>query len=235
MKEVLSTGPGTAPPRKPPFHVQFTEGWTAQAQSVGLEASGPRRAGGKYGSAFSGQLGDYFIYLDGLLKPAPWTGELRSALSELKNSQLPAGEKNARLNAMLENYVSGLQANMERYDGAAWAKKARIYELFPRAYNLDGRRDAQGFKAPAKTLFFRDFRSSDFDVIKRMGFDTVWPMGILPIGVRGQTGTGGGSPFHQRPARSTRTWAPRRTKFHEKGSPDRAESYCGFCREPYLA
>jgi glycosidase len=98
---------------------------------------------------------------------------------------------------MLEYYVSGLQANMAKYDSADWSRKARIYELFPRAYNLAGRRTA-GFKSPsdpAKTLFFKDFESSDFDVIKRMGFDTIWPMGILPIGVLGQTGTGGGSPY----------------------------------------
>ena len=203
MKEVLSTGAWDGPSPKT-RHFMFknsAEGWTAQAQSVGLEGFlwTKKELEGKYGeAAFSGQLDDYFLYLDGLLKPAPWTGELRSALSELKTSQLSDSEKNARLNAMLEHYVSGLQANMERYDGAAWAKKARIYELFPRAYNMDGRRSASGFKSPSepsKTLFFRDFRVSDFDVIKRMGFDAVWPMGILPIGVRGQTGAAGGSPY----------------------------------------
>jgi glycosidase len=177
------------------------EGWTAQAQSVGLEGFlwTKKELEGKYGeAAFSGQLNDYFSYLDGLLKPVAWTSDLRSALADLKNSQLPEAEKNARLTAILENYVSGLQDNMRKYDSAAWAKKARVYELFPRAYNLDGRRSAQGFKSPSepgRTLFFRDFRASDFDVIKRMGFDAVWPMGLLPIGVRGQTGTGGGSPY----------------------------------------
>lgn len=203
MKEVLSTGAWDGPSPKTRHFIfrNSSEGWTAQAQSVGLEGFlwTKKELEGKYGeAAFSGQLNDYFLYLDGLLKPAAWTGELRAALSDLKNSQLPGSEKNARLNATLENYVSGLQADMQRYDGAAWAKKARIYELFPRAYNLAGRRSAPGFKSPSdpsKDLFFREFRSSDFEVIKRMGFDTVWPMGILPIGVRGQTGTGGGSPY----------------------------------------
>ena len=203
MKEVLSSGAwdGPAPQIRPFMFRNSGEGWTAQAQSAGLEGFlwTKKELEGKYGTApFSGQLGDYFSYLDALLKPVAWTGELRAALSDLKNSQLSDGEKNARLNAMLENYVSGLQANMEADDAAAWAKKARIYELFPRAYNLAGRRGAQGFKSPsdpAKTLFFRDFRASDFDAIRRMGFDTVWPMGILPIGVRGQTGSGGGSPY----------------------------------------
>jgi hypothetical protein len=177
------------------------EGWTAQAQSAGLEGFlwTKKELEGKYGEGqFIRQLDNYFTYLDTLLKPVAWTQELRSSLSELKNSNLAPSDKNASLNRMLEYYVSGLQANMAKYDSADWSRKARIYELFPRAYNLAGRRTAAGFKSPsdpAKTLFFRDFGSPDFDVIKRMGFDTVWPMGILPIGVLGQTGTGGGSPY----------------------------------------
>ena len=128
MKEVLSTGAWDGPSPQV-RHFMFRnagEGWTAQAQSVGLEGFlwTKKELEGKYGAAaFSGQLNDYFLYLDGLLKPTAWTGELRAALSDLKNSQMPAAEKNARLNAMLENYVAGLQANMEKYDGAAWAKK----------------------------------------------------------------------------------------------------------------
>jgi glycosidase len=197
MKEVLSSGgwDGPAPQLRQFMFRNGQEGWTAQAQSVGLEGFlwTKKELEGKYGAAaFAGQTADYFNYLDSLLKPVPWTGDLRKALSELNASGLTDSQKNERLNLILENYVAGLQANMARYDGAAWAKKARIYELFPRAYNLAGRRGSPGFKSGS---FFRDFQVSDFDVIKRMGFDAVWPMGILPIGVRGQTGTGGGSPY----------------------------------------
>ncbi|MCX5792184.1 MAG: alpha-amylase family glycosyl hydrolase [Elusimicrobia bacterium] len=194
MKEVLSSGAWNGPtPQLRPFMFRNSSGgWTAQAQSSGLEGFlwTKKELEGKYGvQPFMNNLDDYFVYLDSLLKNVSWTGELRTALEGLKSSQLPAAEKNARLNVLLENYVAGLQANMARYDQAAWAKKARIYELFPRAYNLAGRRGA------GRGTFFRDFRAADLDVIKRMGFDTVWPMGILPIGVRGQTGTGGGSPY----------------------------------------
>jgi len=202
-KEVLSSGRwnGALPEVRQFMFKNAKEGWTAQAQSVGLEGFlwTKKELEGKYGEGrFIAQLNDYFAYLDALLKPVAWTQELRSKLSELKNSNLTASEKNAALNRMLEYYVSGLQANMAKYDQADWSKKARIYELFPRAYNLAGRRNSPGFRSPSdpeKTLFFKDFRSSDFDVIKRMGFDTIWPMGILPIGVLGQTGTGGGSPY----------------------------------------
>ncbi len=193
MKEVLATGHwnGSSPQMRQFVFRNNAEGWTAQAQSVGLEGFlwTKKELEGKYGAAaFAGQTGDYFNYLDALLAPVPWTAELRKALTDLKASSASEAEKNARINALLENYVSGLQANMARYDAAAWAKKARIYELFPRAYNAAGRRAAGG-------SFFRDFQASDFEKIKRMGFDAVWPMGILPIGVRGQTGTGGGSPY----------------------------------------
>ncbi len=203
MKQVLSAGAWNGPnPQTRQFVFRNASGgWTAQAQSVGLEGFlwTKEELEGRYGAQpYYGQLNDYFTYLDDLLKPVSWTGELRGALKNLRDSQLPDAEKNERLNAMLENYVSGLQVNMQKFDMAGWAKKARIYELFPRAYNLAGRRGSQGFKSPAdpaRTLFFRDFQVSDFDVIKRMGFDAVWPMGILPIGERGQTGTGGGSPY----------------------------------------
>ncbi|HAT71899.1 MAG TPA: hypothetical protein DCS63_03690 [Elusimicrobia bacterium] len=200
MKEVLSTGgwDGPSPQIRPFMFKNAGEGWAAQAQSVGLEGFlwTKKELEGKYGAAaFAGQTGDYFNYLENLLRPVAWTADLRRALDDLKTSPAADAEKNAKLNLILENYVAGLQSNMRRYDAAAWAKRARVYELFPRAYNLDGRRGASGFKPPAGTSFFRDFQVSDFEVIKRMGFDAVWPMGILPIGVRGQTGSGGGSPY----------------------------------------
>lgn len=203
MKEIMSSGAwdGPIPQARQFMFTNDREGWTAQAQSVGLEGFlwTKKELEGKYGTGpFLHHMNDYFVFLDDLLKEVSWTTDLRTALNNLKASAMSPEEKNAKLNAILENYVSGLQANIAKYDAAAWAKKARIYELFPRAYNLAGRRSSAGFKSPrdpSKTLFFRDFRASDFDVIKRMGFDTVWPMGILPIGVRGQTGTGGGSPY----------------------------------------
>ncbi|MBI4802236.1 MAG: hypothetical protein HY796_06895 [Elusimicrobia bacterium] len=203
MKEVMSSGrwSGSVPQVRQFMFRNSQEGWTAQAQSAGLEGFlwTKKELETKYGAdKFNHHADEYFAYLDNLLKPVPWTQGLRDALSNLKAQNISPAEKNARLNEMLEYYVAGLQTNIQKYDLADWAKKARIYELFPRAYNLDGRRTSPGFRSPSdpgKTLFFRDFQTSDFDVIKRMGFDTVWPMGILPIGVRGQTGTGGGSPY----------------------------------------
>ena len=203
MKEVLSAGEwdGPTPKARQFMFTNSEQGWTAQAQTVGLEGFlwTKKELEGKYGAApFLHHIDDYFIYLDDLLKDVTWTAEFRGALAGIRFSAASPEEKNAQLNALLEEYVSGLQADIAKRDSAAWAKRARIYELFPRAYNLQGRRSASGFASPrdpSKTLFFKDFSASDFDVIKRMGFDAVWPMGILPIGKRGQTGTGGGSPY----------------------------------------
>lgn len=197
-RQVLSAGAwnGSTPEMRH-FRFRHPDGWTAQAQSVGLEGFlwTKKELEGRFGAGtFLHHVPDYFSYLDALLAPVSWTGELRSALAELRDSALPAAEKNARLNEMLDYYVAGLQDNVRRYDAALWAKKARVYELFPRAYNLAGRREA-GARDARGLKFFRDFRRSDFEAIKRMGFDAVWPMGIFPIGVRGQTGTGGGSPY----------------------------------------
>ncbi|MFH1619531.1 MAG: alpha-amylase family glycosyl hydrolase [bacterium] len=177
-------------------------GMTSQAQSVGLEGFlfTKKELEGRFGTkAGLGQLDDYFNYLDCLLAEVSWTGPMRQELYLLRNSQLPAGEKNSRLNRLLEKHVSELQSALVEADASQWAKKARIYELFPRAYNTAGRRLADihfhSAKRKRNLRFFADFRPEDFQVIKKMGFDTVWPMGIMPIGKRNQWGTAGGSPF----------------------------------------
>lgn len=201
MRQIMSSGKwsGSIPITRQFIFVHATEKWKAQAQNPGLEGFywTKRELENKYGvDKFIHHLNDYFTYLDDLLKPVSWTKELRDTLTQLKNNpNMNDYEKNEILNSILENYIKGLQKNMETYDKAQWIKKARIYELFPRAYNLEGRRQNPGYRYFKDKKFFADFQLSDFDIIKKMGFDTVWPMGILPIGKRGQTGTGGGSPY----------------------------------------
>jgi glycosidase len=43
--------------------------------------------------------------------------------------------------------------------------------------------------------FFKDFNKEDFKIIKDMGFDTIWPMGIFPVGKLNRSGNAGGSVF----------------------------------------
>lgn len=201
MKQVLSSGKwnGSIPVTRHFIFYNSKEHWKAQAQSPGLEGFYWTKIEleEKYGvEPFIHHLNDYFTYLDDLLKPISWTKNLRDTLNNLKNnSQIDKYEKNEILNRILEHYISKLQENIDKYNDAKWIRNARIYEIFPRAYNLEGRRKNPGYKYFKDKKFFRDFTLKDFDIIKKMGFNTVWPMGIFPIGIRGQTGTGGGSPY----------------------------------------
>ncbi|MEF3280568.1 MAG: hypothetical protein K6357_06345 [Elusimicrobiota bacterium] len=201
MRQIMSAGSwrGSVPLTRHFIFYNKNEGWKAQAQNPGLEGFYWTKIEleGKYGvDPFIHHINDYFYYLDDLLAPISWTQELRETLKNLQaNDKISVYEKNEILNKILENYISGLQKNMENYDDAKWIRKARIYEIFPRAYNFEGRRENPGYRYFKDKKFFRDFTESDFDIIKKMGFDTVWPMGILPIGKKGQTGSGGGSPY----------------------------------------
>lgn len=205
LKEVLSTGRWeSGRPKIQPFGFRHPGGAYILAQSAGLEGflytkkEIEERFGGQ---AFLHHLPDYFQYLETLLSQASWTGPMRARLRDLRDSGRPLESQNAELNVLLGGYVSELQEELVGKDSAQWVRRARIYEIFPRAYNLEGRRAAGTAKGggggapPGSSVFFRDFRAEDLEPIRRMGFDTLWPMGIFPIGERSRWGTGGGSPY----------------------------------------
>ena len=206
LREVLSTGRwknGSAVIR--PFVFRHPNGLAAAAQSAGLEGFLYTKRGleARFGDAFLHQLPDCFSYLDSLLSLAPWTGETRKALSELSAAALPDKEKNAKLDALLQGFAAQLGKEFLERDKAQWARKARIYQIFPRAYNLKGRRSGEALSTSTpREVFFRDFEASDFGPIKDKGFDAVWPLGLFPIGERGRWGTGGGSPYSIRDHRT---------------------------------
>ncbi|MDD5657311.1 MAG: alpha-amylase family glycosyl hydrolase, partial [Elusimicrobia bacterium] len=133
-------------------------------------------------------------YLDDLLAPVPWADDARRKTRAL----LQSGDGAAcyeRLLAFVHVYVEELRGRIDAADLSRWVRRARIYEIFPRAFNLPGRRAALGRPAGARRPFFADFSTQDILDIKAMGFDALWPMGIFPIGRRGRTGSGGGSPY----------------------------------------
>jgi len=141
----------------------------------------------RFGEAFLYQLPDCFSYLDSLLSLAPWTGETRKALSELSAAALPDKEKNAKLDALLQGFAAQLGKEFLERDKAQWARKARIYQIFPRAYNLKGRRSGEALSTSTpREVFFRVFEASDFGPIKDKGFDAVWPLGLFPIGFKAE-------------------------------------------------
>lgn len=141
-------------------------------------------------------LDDYGRYLDHLLAGVSWTEEGRRRIEGVLAGPGTPFERYGRLMDFVAGYTEELRAAVAAADRAAWARSARIYELFPRAYNLAGRRTAAGGVGRLdEKRFFADFGDRDFSVIRDMGFDTLWVMGIFPIGKRGAGGTGGGSPY----------------------------------------
>ena len=192
-KDVLSRG---TVPGIQPFVFSVEGGDRSSARSAGLEGfvyqeAELSRAHGR--AALERNLSDYFLYLDALLSPVGWASSTRSQIAGLKASDLSSSEKYERLMGLVRDYTSSLQTEVVKSDKSAWVRKARIYEIFPRAFNLPGKRETYGARSSGR--FFADFSTRDMQEIKRMGFDTLWPMGIFPIGRRGQSGTGGGSPY----------------------------------------
>lgn len=181
-----------------PFTFDVTDAGRVTAPSAGLEGFywAEREARSLHGrEALQKNLDDYFRYLDALFAPVSWSAEARQALRKIAAEPMTPAERYDRLMAFVAEYTDRLRRAVAKADSAGWARSARIYELFPRAYNLQGRRAARGGSGPNTGKFFADFAVDDFADIKSKGFDAVWAMGIMPIGERGRWGTGGGSPY----------------------------------------
>lgn len=196
VKDLLGHGaPDGAPPIEP-FVFNLDGGGRSEAQSAGLEGfvyQEAELAHARGRAALLRNLPDYFLYLDALLAAQGWAVNTRAKLAELKAAPLPDAEKYDKVLTLVREFTAALRTEVAASDKSAWVRKARIYELFPRAFNLAGRREAYGTRSAGR--FFADFTTSDMLAIKAMGFDTLWPMGIFPIGQRNQSGTGGGSPY----------------------------------------
>lgn len=198
-KDLLSNGASI--PGRPlyPFTFNLEGGGSITAQSAGLEGfvyalREIERTKGR--GALAHHLDDYFNYLDSLLSPVPWAADARGRIAGIRDSALSKDEKYARLIEFTEAYTDSLRRELGRQNGSGWIKQARIYEIFPRAFNLAGKRRAEGRAMDAG--FFADFGERDLAGIKKQGFDTIWIMGIFPIGERNRWGTGGGSPYSVR-------------------------------------
>jgi hypothetical protein len=140
-------------------------------------------------------LQDYGRYLDDLLSPIPWAAEARKNIKAILSGPASDAAKYDALMAFVRQYTGILQRQVAASDKSRWVREARIYEVFPRAFNLAGWRASQGRPAGKGGSFFADFGTDDLRAIRDMGFDAVWVMGIFPIGQRNQSGTGGGSPY----------------------------------------
>lgn len=201
-KDILARGT-KAPDGRPilPFTFNITDGGKVTAPSAGLEGfywaeREVRRIHGK--EAVMHHLADYFSYIDALLAPVSWSAEARQELRAIAAQDLSPGDRYDRLMEFVSSYTDKLRRAVSAADAAGWARSARVYELFPRAYNLRGRRQARGGSGPDTGKFFADCTEDDLRDIQQKGFDAIWAMGIMPIGERNRWGTGGGSPYSVR-------------------------------------
>lgn len=196
LRQLLSGTPlQNGRPLDAPFMFRTRSGLAASAQDRGLEGFyfSKQYLDDKFGpELFAHQSQDYFGFVDYvLMRRADMTYDGRQLVSAVK-ARPDVLRRNRELNLVLSAYISRLQKQYSALAPSQWVRKARIYQIFPRAYNLYGRR---GESRPEKPVFFRDFEEKDFAAIKEMGFDTVWPMGIYPVGLRGRTGSAGGSVY----------------------------------------
>ena len=139
---------------------------------------------------------DYLRYVDALLAHVSWAVDARAALRDIDRKYPDPREKYEKVMEFVRAYTEQLRQAVKAADGAAWVRGARIYEIFPRAYNLKSNLENEGaWKSGRDPKFFADFADKDLADIQAKGFDTLWVMGIFPIGEKGRTGTGGGSPY----------------------------------------
>ncbi|MBI4677848.1 MAG: hypothetical protein HY748_09725 [Elusimicrobia bacterium] len=195
LREVLGIGGGRG---MLPFTFNVSGAGSHTAQNAGLEGFvfAEESLSAKHGSqALRHHAKDYAAYLDALLAPVSWASPARRQVRDIMASGASEAEKYDRLMGFARDYTEGLRAQVASLDKSRWVKDARVYEIFPRAFNLAGKRQASGDPPGPGGPFFADFQGSDLQAIKAQGFDTVWVMGIFPIGLRNQSGTGGGSPY----------------------------------------
>jgi len=182
-----------------PFHFKFKDGGEQIAQGAGLEGfvyAEREIARTKGTDQVIHHVQDYVRYLDTLLASVSWAEDAREYIRRLDDSISDPRQKYDALMAFVRDYTEQLQKSVKKADRAAWVRSARIYEFFPRAYNLEGKRASRGsWDALSEKDFFRDFRDQDLLDIQKRGFNTLWVMGIFPIGQRGQGGSAGGSPY----------------------------------------
>jgi glycosidase len=205
LKQLLSTGRWRDDKQLvSPFLFRHADGLAARAQNSGLEGFFHEKLAleDQYGAqAFGGHFEDYFLYADYMLSLQPGMDSARAKLNELRPQNKKLVERNDKFNALMGDILAGLQRQYAAQNPAGWVLKSRVYQIFPRAYNIAGRRTAQPLAQPdpqipeGREVFFRDFSDGDFQRIKNLGFDTLYVMGIYPVGERNRSGTGGGSVF----------------------------------------
>ena len=193
LKRILCHG--TDPKRKP-FSFDTSAGHV-KAITLGLEGFLHTEAivSRQNPDALVGWERNYETDVCNLLRPIPHTRTAIEVLHKIVAQQESKSVIYAQVIYFLGHYTEALRQRVMEYDQSRWLRSARIYQIFPRVFNLKGRREALG--NPTDNLsghFLRDVTTEDLQrVIVDKGNDTVWLTGTYPIGTKHAKGMG--SPY----------------------------------------
>jgi glycosidase len=135
--------------------------------------------------------GHFFDFALDLLDEVPGSEGLKEMIKSIREADIKIEEKDKQLMELLNTLNAILQKTAEDSNHAFWCREARIYQIFPRAYNQE-RVDSQGRRAES---FFDSVDAAELIRLKALGIDTLYPFGIFPIGIRSRIGRAGGSVF----------------------------------------
>lgn len=183
-----------------PFTFNLPDGKSFTAPSAGLEGflymTERLQAQGYTDGELADQNGSFRTYLHHLLEASPLfdAKQLLTRVNEIFAAPHISEDQFRNLVSAVEVTVDRLRIVMKE-EPSGWMKSAGIYQIFPRAFNLPDFRRFYGLPEGQSTgRFFADVNREDIQQMKKLGLNTIWPMGIFPIGERFRQGEKG-SPF----------------------------------------
>ncbi len=144
-------------------------------------------------------LSNYHIFVRHLLEPVHWTQTTRKGLQDIMASNASEEQKYGEFMRVVSEFTANLKEKLIQQDCSRWIRESRVYQIFPRAFNLPNWREAMGLPiGPSTGKFFADFTDRDLHKLTESGFNSIYVMGIYPTGRLHAKGDGGGSPFSVR-------------------------------------
>lgn len=169
------------------------------AHGVGLEGflHAERYVVHRFGRAASiGHLDHYREYVRHLLEPVHWTQAVRGDLEKIIDGSGSKEQKYTEFMKVVTSFTASLKEQLAEKDTSRWVRDSRVYQIFPRAFNLPEWRAAMGLPiGPDSDRFFSDFTIRDIQKLAQLGFNSIYVMGVFSTGSLHAKGDGGGSPF----------------------------------------
>ncbi len=132
------------------------------------------------------ELPYYISYSADLLRITEWDA---SSIDILKEYLGPSDSLYELFVSTLEVMLKNARAALEQLDKSAWIRSSAIYQVYMRAFNLQGLREARGIKTQCSGSIFKDLEPEDLPA----PFSAIRWTGAYPIGQVDMKGIG--SPF----------------------------------------